>query len=127
MRLADRSSLGALVRRRRSRDRCPSTAVDAALAAMGNAVDGKTVVDVTNVLSADGKPALGFTTSGAEQLQKNAPSAKVVKAFNMIFAQNVRTGMVKRERLVCLAAGDAGPLVNARWLESLGIGFAIVR
>jgi hypothetical protein len=143
----------------------PYTAVDAALAAIGNAVDGKTVVDVTNVLGADGKLALGFSTSGAEQLQKKAPSAKVVKAFNTIFAQNMSTGKVREERLACMAAGDdekakadvlelaraigfdaidAGPLVNARWLESLGyliiqlgyvvnkglgagIGFALVR
>jgi predicted dinucleotide-binding enzyme len=88
-----------------------------------------------------------------------------VKAFNTIFAQNMSTGKVKEQRLACLAAGDdekakgdvleaaraigfdaidAGPLVNSRWLESLGflniqlgyvinkglgagIGFALVR
>ncbi|MGD0726686.1 MAG: NADPH-dependent F420 reductase [Spirochaetia bacterium] len=143
----------------------PYTALDAALAAMGNAVNGKTLVDVTNVLGADGKLALGFTTSGAEQLQKKAPSARVVKAFNTIFAQNMSTGKVREARLACLAAGDeekakadvlemaraigfdaidAGPLVNSRWLESLGylniqlgyvinkglgagIGFALIR
>lgn len=119
----------------------PYTALDAALAAMGNAVDGKALVDVTNVLGADGKLALGFTTSGAEQLQKKAPSARVVKAFNTIFAQNMSTGRVREQRLACLAAGDdekakadvlemaraigfdaldAGPLVNSRWLESFG-------
>jgi hypothetical protein len=143
----------------------PYTALDAALAAMGNAVEGKTLVDVTNVLGPDGKLALGFTTSGAEQLQKKAPSARVVKAFNVIFAQHMSTGKVREQRLACPAAGDdekakadvlemaraigfdaidAGPLVNARSLESLGflniqlgyvinkglgtgIGFALIR
>ena len=143
----------------------PYTALDAALAAMGSAVDGKTLVDVTNVLGADGTLALGFTTSGAEQLQKKSPSAKVVKAFNTVFAQNMSTGKVRKESLALLAAADdekakadvlemagaigfdaldAGPLANARWLESLGylniqlgyvinkglgsgIGFALIR
>ncbi len=119
----------------------PYTALDAALGAMGKAIDGKTLVDVSNVLGADGKLALGFTTSGAEQLQRKAPSAKVVKAFNTIFAQNMSTGKVRDSRLACLAAADdekakadvlemanaigfdaidAGPLANSRWLESLG-------
>jgi len=107
--------------------------------------------------------ALGFTTSGGEQLQKKAPSARVVKAFNTVFAQNMSTGKVKGKMISCFAAGDdqaaraqvlelardigfdpvdAGPLVNARWLEAMGymqiqlgyalglgpaIGFALVR
>ena len=114
----------------------PYSALDAALAAMGNAVDGKVLVD-----------------------------ARVVKAFNTIFAQNMSTGKVRQERLACLAASDdekakadvlemagaigfdaldAGPLANAPWLESMGflniqlgylinnglgagIGFALIR
>ena len=85
--------------------------------------------------------ALGFTTSGAEELQKQAPEAKVVKAFNTVFAQHMDTGRVKDERVSLLVASDhpaakaavqalggdigfdsidAGPLRNARWLESLG-------
>jgi len=119
----------------------PYTALDATLAEMGSAVNGKTLVDVTNVLGPDGRLALGFTTSGAEQLQKKAPSAKVVKAFNTVFAQHMSTGSAREQRLACPAAGDdgnakadvlemaraigfdaidAGPLANAGSLESLG-------
>jgi len=141
----------------------PFSAVDAAVAEMGGAVDGKAVVDVTNAIGPKMELALGFTTSGGEQLQKKAPSARVVKAFNTVFAQNMSTGKVKGKMISCFAAGDdqaaraqvlelardigfdpvdAGPLVNARWLEAMGymqiqlgyalglgpaIGFALVR
>ena len=119
----------------------PFSAVDAAIAEMGGAVDGKPVVDVTNALGPGGELALGFTTSGAEQLQKKAPSAKVVKAFNTVFAQNMSSGKVKGKSISCFTAGndqsaraqvmdlardigfdpvDAGPLPNARWLEAMG-------
>ncbi len=129
----------------------PFNAVDAAVAEMGGAVDGKPIVDVTNALGPNMELALGFTTSGAEQLQKKAPSAKVVKAFNTLFAANMGTGKVKGKAISCFAAGndqsakasvlelardigfdavDAGPLANARWLEAMGylniqLGFVI--
>jgi predicted dinucleotide-binding enzyme len=129
----------------------PFSAVDAAVAELGGAVDGKPVVDVTNALGPKMELALGFTTSGAEQLQKKAPSAKVVKAFNTVFAQNMSTGKVKGKTISCFAAGDdaaakglvlqlcrdigfdavdAGPLANARWLEAMGylqiqLGYAL--
>jgi predicted dinucleotide-binding enzyme len=51
-------------------------------------VDGKTVIDVTNPLRPD---YAGLATSGssaAEELQKQLPGARVVKAFNTIFAAN---------------------------------------
>ena len=119
----------------------PYAALDAVVPELGNAIDGKVVVDVTNALTADHQLALGFTTSGAEELQQKAPAAKVVKAFNTVFAQHMDTGRVKGQRLSLLMASDhqaakasvealgrdlgfdpvdAGPLRNARWLESLG-------
>jgi predicted dinucleotide-binding enzyme len=119
----------------------PYSAIGAVLSELGSAIDGKVLVDVTNALTADYQLALGFTTSGAEELQKKAPAAKVVKAFNTVFAQHMDTGRVKGQRLSLLIASDhpaakaaiealgrnlgfdpvdAGPLRNARWLESLG-------
>lgn len=108
----------------------------------GNALDGKTVVDVSNVLTPSFELALGFSTSGSEELQKLLPRARVVKAFNTIFAQNMSTGKLMGERLTVLVAGDdpgskdtvrklaegigfdsvdAGPLKSARYLEPLGM------
>lgn len=119
----------------------PFPELDNALREMGDAVRGKVLVDPTNVLTPSYELALGFTTSGAEELQRNAPEARVVKAFNTVFAQNMETGKVKGEPLACLVAGDdpqakgtvldmaraigfeavdAGPLRNARHLEPLG-------
>jgi 8-hydroxy-5-deazaflavin:NADPH oxidoreductase len=119
----------------------PFPAVDAALHEMGDAVSGKVLVDATNALTPDYQLAVGHTTSGAEEIQKKAPKAKVVKAFNTVFAQNMDSGQVKGEKLSLLVAGDdaaakqqvlalgrdvgfdaidAGPLQNARWLETLG-------
>jgi predicted dinucleotide-binding enzyme len=119
----------------------PYAAIDDVLATLGAAKDGKIVVDVTNALTPDFQLALGFTTSGAEELQRKAPKAKVVKAFNTTFAQHMDKGHVKSEPIAAFIAGDdpdarkhvtalaaaigfdavdAGPLRNARLLESLG-------
>jgi predicted dinucleotide-binding enzyme len=119
----------------------PFGAIDDALHEMGDAVHGKVLLDVTNALTPDYQLALGCTTSGAEELQRKAPKVKVVKGFNTIFAQNMSTGQVKGERLTLFVAGDegtaknlvlsagrdigfdpvdAGPLKNARWMETLG-------
>jgi predicted dinucleotide-binding enzyme len=116
-------------------------AVRAVAAEIGGAADGKPVVDATNALGKDGL-AVGFTTSGAEQLQKALPGAKVVKAFNTVFAQCMNTGRVKgtpaflpvaaddpkaKEAVLAFArdigfdAVDAGPLSNARLLEPMAM------
>lgn len=119
----------------------PFGAVEDVLRTLGDAVNGKVLVDVTNALTPDMQLALGFSTSGAEELQKRAPRAKVVKAFNTVFAQHMANGSVNGERLTLLVAGDdapakesvsalgsslgfdpidAGPLRSARYLEPLG-------
>jgi predicted dinucleotide-binding enzyme len=128
----------------------PYAALDDVLRETDGALDGKIVVDVTNALTKDFELAVGFTTSGAEQLQAKLPRAKVVKAFNTVFAQHMDDGHVKGQSLSAFVAGDdsranavvmilaksigfdpidAGPLKNARWLETLGylniqLGFA---
>lgn len=129
----------------------PFAALDETLREMGENVNGKPLVDVTNVVTADFQLALGCTTSGAEELQKKVPSAKVIKAFNTVFAEHMYLGKVKDEPITLFAAGDdgeakaavlqlgreigfdavdAGPLQNARWLETLGyfhiqLGYAL--
>lgn len=112
-----------------------------ALREMGD-LTGKTIVDVTNALGEGMALAIDpKKESGAEQLKQWAQGAKVVKAFNTVFAQHMDSGSVHGERLTVLVAGDglqdkqrvvqlakdigfdavdAGPLENARWLETLG-------
>ena len=108
---------------------------------MGDAIEGKPLVDVTNALRG-GNYAGGVDTSGAEQLQEMARKAKVIKAFNTAFAPTMSTGRAQGERITAFIAGDdaeakglvhqmaidigfdavdAGPLRNARWLEALGM------
>jgi hypothetical protein len=102
----------------------------------------KPVMDVTNALTKDAGLAVGFTTSGAEELQKQLPRAHVVKALNTVFAGLMETGQVDGQPLTAFVAGDdaaarstvmelardigfdpvnAGPLKNARLLEPLGV------
>jgi len=119
----------------------PFAAIDDVVKEVGKAVEGKTLIDVTNALDANMSLAMGFTTSGAEELQKKVPQARVVKALNTQFAQHMDSGRLKDQRLTVFIAGDdaaakneatelvtaigfeavdAGPLTNARLLEPLG-------
>jgi predicted dinucleotide-binding enzyme len=119
----------------------PFAAIDDVVKEVGNVVEGKVLVDVTNAIDAKMSLALGFTTSGAEELQKKVPRVRVVKAFNTQFAQHMDSGRIGDERLTLFVVGDdgaakkdvtalgtaigfdavdAGPLANARLLEPLG-------
>jgi len=119
----------------------PYGAINEAVAELGEAISGKTVVDVTNALTGDMQLASGCTTSGAEALQQKVSAAKIVKAFNTQFASHMDTGAVDGQQLTTFVAADdagakqqvmemardigfdavdAGPLHNARLLEPLG-------
>ena len=120
----------------------PYSAVKDATRAIGSAADGKILLDVTNAIASNGDLAIGFTTSAAEELQKKMPNAKVVKAFNTVFAANQSTGKVGKEQLTFFVASDdpsakgtvmkmgqdigfdpvdAGPLKSARYLEPMAM------
>jgi predicted dinucleotide-binding enzyme len=119
----------------------PFPALEDVVKNLGTALDQKIVVDATNALDANMALAIGYTTSGAEELQKKIPTARVVKAFNTVFAQHMDNGKVGTAPITALVAGDnadakktvtmlaqdlgfeavdAGPLKNARLLEPLG-------
>ena len=119
----------------------PFAALDDVVRNLGAALDGKVVVDATNALDAAMNLAVGYSTSGAEELQQKLPRARVVKAFNTVFAQHMDSGKVGSTPLTVLVAGDdaaaketvatlakdigfetvdAGPLKNARLLEPVG-------
>lgn len=89
----------------------PFTAVDDVIKKLETTVNGKIVVDVTNTLNAQ----MGFagpSTSGAEDLQKKIPNAKVIKAFNMVFAQHMDSGKLNGQPLTAFVAGDDEPAKN---------------
>lgn len=119
----------------------PFSALDDVAKTIGPVVGNKPIIDVTNALTPDMTLAVGYTTSGAEQLQRKLPDSHVVKAFNTQFAQHMDTGRLRDQRLTVFVAGDnaaaktatvelvtaigfeaidAGPLANARLLEPLG-------
>ncbi len=88
----------------------PYAAVAATIAAAGG-LAGKTVIDITNPLTADYMGlTVGHSTSAAEEIQKLAPQAKVVKAFNTIFVTVLQAGGKAggKAATVFIAGNDAG-------------------
>ena len=113
-----------------------------AAAALGGAGDlaGKVIVDITNAVGPNMSMAVTGNTSAAEEIQKEAGKASVVKAFNTIFARffdetfaadppqvfYCGDNAAAKEKVAALIRQigfepvDAGPLENARQLEAMG-------
>jgi NADPH-dependent F420 reductase len=85
----------------------PFDAAAETIAAAGG-LAGKTVVDISNPLTADYMGlTIGHSTSAAEEIQKLAPEAHVVKAFNTIFASLLKSGgKVGTSPATVFVAGD---------------------
>jgi len=105
----------------------------------------KILIDCTNPLKPDlSELALSHTTSAAEEIAKMAPGAKVVKAFNSVFADiyhsesrlfgsrmptmfycgdddGAKPTVVRLIRETGFEPIDAGPLKSARYLEPLAM------
>jgi predicted dinucleotide-binding enzyme len=108
---------------------------------IGEVVSGKVVIDATNRMSfgADG-PDIDTGSSNAEELAALLPEARVVKAFNTLFASHQADPIAQGVQLDGYVAADddaaravvlelvesigltpvaVGPLVRARQLEGL--------
>jgi predicted dinucleotide-binding enzyme len=115
----------------------PFDAVKAITTELGDAINGRVLVDVTNRFV----PEQLNGPSNAEQIQQMAPGARVVKAFNTILAGNQPEPSLDGMQLDGFVAGDdsaaksrvlefveslgfrpidAGPLAMARALEGMG-------
>lgn len=121
----------------------PFPALDDVLAAYGDQLAGRTVVDITNPVdfsTFDGL-VVPAESSAASVIAEKVPGAKVLKAFNTNFAATLGSGTVGSSAATVLVAGDAadakaaliglvraaglqaedaGSLKRARELESLG-------
>jgi NADPH-dependent F420 reductase len=82
------------------------TVVDDVLAEIGDALAGKVVVDVTNPVTADYSALAVEVTSAAEEIQRKAPAAHVVKAFNTVFASLQADPVIDGKPVDGLVAGD---------------------
>ncbi|HET7704084.1 MAG TPA: prephenate dehydrogenase/arogenate dehydrogenase family protein [Candidatus Limnocylindrales bacterium] len=115
----------------------PAQSIGQIAGAMGSSLDGKVVIDVSNrpTPTPDGTP-----TSIAEELQVSLPGARVVKAFNTVFASRQADPQVAGIAPDGFVAGDdasakqtvldvveslgfrpvdAGSLASARTLEGM--------
>lgn len=109
---------------------------------LGDAVDGKIVVDATNHINTKDPGEVLGALSNAEEIQKRHPKVRVVKAFNYAFATRMAEPTVDGMHLDGFVAGDdqgakdkvlelvksigfrpidAGPLVMARVLEGMAL------
>jgi predicted dinucleotide-binding enzyme len=106
------------------------------------ALAGQILIDATNPFTADMmRLTVGHTTSAAEEIARRVPKARVVKAFNTIFAgilqrraerqpvaptvlvasdhADARDAVLGLARSFGFSATDAGALSNARYIEPM--------
>ena len=118
----------------------PADKVDEVVGVLAPELDGKVIIDVTNRVDMKDPGKTLDGSSMSEHIQKKAPQAHVVKAFNYAFALKMADPKVDGKRLDGFVAGDdeqakqktlqfvesigfrpidAGPLAMARALEGM--------
>ena len=97
-----------------------------ALEAAGHAgLAGKVILDISNPVKPDFSGLIiGHTTSAAEELQAAAPGAKVVKAFNTIFASLFAAPRDNTANVPVFLAGEDAALEKVETLVK-NAGFAV--
>lgn len=101
---------------------------------IGDVIDGKVVVDVTNRMSfGPNGPEIDTTSSNAEAIAEAFPTARVVKAFNTLLAGRQVDPVADGIRLDGFVAGDDAAakavvieLVRGMGLDPIDVG-ALVR
>ena len=101
----------------------PFTAFPAVAAEIAPVVDGKVVIDPSNPLTPDYSGLALSDTSAAEELAQLLPNAKVVKAFNTLFAGNTAHPDALGYQLDSLFATDDEAAKDAVCGLSSSIGF----
>lgn len=104
----------------------PWAAAKQALEAAGD-FEGKVLIDATNPIGPGFSLTHGHTDSGAEQVARWAPGARVVKAFNTTGVENMadpRYGETSAAMFVC---GDDAEAVDAAMTLAGDLGFDAVR
>lgn len=87
---------------------------------------GKIIVDISNPVKADFSGlAIGHTTSAAEDIQAAAKGARVVKAFNTIFASLFDHPAASTQSVPVFLAGNDEAAVNAVADLAAKAGFAV--
>jgi 8-hydroxy-5-deazaflavin:NADPH oxidoreductase len=123
----------------------PFTEIAGVLTPLGSQIDSKILVDVSNPITPDRRDlTIGHTSSGAEEIARQFPKARIVKGFNAVFAEvyesrrpeidgqpisifyagdNAEAKSAVRRFITTLGfdAVDAGSLHNARYLEPLSL------
>lgn len=101
----------------------PYAAVDAVLGELGDRLDGKVLIDVTNRLNRDAMAESVDGTSAAEEIQKKVPKAKVAKAFNYAFASKQADPKVDGQPIDGYVASDDADAKKTTLELARSIGF----
>lgn len=109
----------------------PFQANEGVLKALGNALDGKILVDCTNPVGPGLTHGLGNAQSGSEMVQALVPGAKVVKAFTIYGFENLENNVypaydVRPAMMYCgrdaSARATVGALIAELGWEPLDVG-----